>query len=244
MDEETTGIRVNFGRPMPLFPLNEAALLPHGVLPLHIFEPRYRQMMKEALDGSGQFAMAVFEGDRWRDEYHGRPPLRPAVCIAQIVQHEKLPDGRYNVIIQGVCRARIEDEEPGDAERLYRAAALAPIGGPDDDEQAMPETRERLRDLLRTPPLQRFVDPQGKSLCESIATYLDRDESEAPTSVAIDLIGQYVIKHPRVRYDLLSESDPEERAKIAEVELAHLSSLVERAERQVDPDAPKGVTWN
>ena len=117
MSEDNT-VQVNFGKPIPLFPLDSAVLLPQQVLPLHIFEPRYRQMVERALDGAGQIAMAVFEGESWKQQYHGRPALRPAVCIGQIVQHERLPDGRYNIILQGVCRARISKESARDGERL------------------------------------------------------------------------------------------------------------------------------
>ena len=244
MDEETVGIRVHFGRPMPLFPLDEVALLPNAVVPLHIFEPRYQQMVGEALDGAGQIAMATFEGDRWKQEYHGRPPLKPAVCVAQIVQHEKLPDGRYNILLQGVCRAKIEQELDADSDRLYRAATLTPIDAPEDDERELPDVRERLRDALRSAPLTRFVDHQGGSLSEGLAAYLERDPDEISTSVAMDLVGQYLIKSGRVRYALLAEDDPERRAAILERELEHLRSLLLRAERQLDPDAPKGVTWN
>ena len=113
---DETAIQVNFGRPRPIFPLDQVTLLPQQVLPLHIFEPRYRQMVTDALDGSGQIAMAVFEGRDWKQQYHGRPPIRPAVCIGHIAQHEKLADGRYNIILRGVCRARVIKElAPRDA---------------------------------------------------------------------------------------------------------------------------------
>ena len=56
-------------------------LLPQQVIPLRIFEPRYKQMVEDVLDGTGQFAIAVFSGRRWKQEYHGKPPIRPAVCI-------------------------------------------------------------------------------------------------------------------------------------------------------------------
>ncbi len=252
-DEEHEGgeqqsVRVNFGRPIPLFPLDDAVLLPNAVLPLHIFEPRYRQMISDALSGSGQFALAVFEGDRWREEYHGRPPLRPAVCIARIVQHERLPDGRYNVLVQGVCRARIDEEATFDAERrLYREARLSPIGppgapGPEARDDA--EDRERLRRLLACKPLRRFVDPQGNPLARGLANYLDRPAEEAATPVIVDLVGQYLVKAPEVKYRLLAEGDAAERVRIVERELRALASLIRRADLQIDPAAPKGVSWN
>lgn len=239
-------MRVNFGRPMPLFPLDDAVLLPHAVVPLHIFEPRYRQMLRDILSGSGQFAMAVFEGDRWKHEYHGAPPIRAAVCIARVVQHERLPDGRYNILVQGVCRGRVlEEVAPEGEERQYRLARLAPVGAPASD--AVPhdaDARVALSKLLRSRPLKRFVDAQGAPLARGLAVYLDRDPDDAPTTVVVDLIGQYLVRTPGVKYRLLAEADPAERLRVITAELRHLASLIRRADLQVDPHAPKGVTWN
>ena len=98
---DTTSIRVNFGKPMAFFPLAAVSLVPHGVVQLHIFEPRYRQMVSDALDEAGQIAMAVFDGEAWQEEYHGAPPVRPMMCVGQIVAHEALADGRFNIALQG-----------------------------------------------------------------------------------------------------------------------------------------------
>lgn len=256
--DDAPSIRVNFGKPMALFPLDGVALLPHAVLPLHIFEPRYRQMVEDAIDGSGQIAMAVFEGERWKQEYHGRPPLLPAVCVAHIVQHERLPDGRFNILVQGVCRAQIEEEvsprsragqsslhAAGDEDqRLYREAKLAPVGMPAENEDEMSDPRARLRDLLRSRPLKQFTDAQGSSLGEGLASYLDRPAHEIPTGVVADLVGHLMVKEPKVKYALLAEGDAAERVRIVEDELNHLASLIRRADLQVDPKAPKGAHWN
>src|SRR5436190_23857895 len=101
---EETSIQVNFGRPTALFPLDAVTLLPQQLLPLHIFEERYRQMIDHALDGSGQIALAILEPalastasfsgttEQWKKDALGRPAIKPAVCVGQIVQHEKLFD--------------------------------------------------------------------------------------------------------------------------------------------------------
>lgn len=242
MSDEAPTIRVNFARPMPVFPLDGVVLFPHAVVPLHIFEPRYRQMVSDALDESGQIAMGVFEGERWREEYHGRPPVRPCVCVGHIAQHETLPDGRYNILVQGVCRARISEEIPPDEDRLYRQAMLAPIGV--GEEEPALGTRERLRELLLLPPLARFVDPQGHSLTQGLADLLLREEEAVPTPVVADLVAHLLVKEPRLRYTLLSEPEASERMSLVEAELQHLAGLIRRADLQVDPKAPKGVHWN
>lgn len=242
MSDDAPTIRVNFARPLPVFPLDAVALFPHAVAPLHIFEPRYRQMVSDSLDESGQIAMGVFEGDRWREEYHGRPPVKPCVCIGHIAQHERLPDGRYNILLQGVCRARILEEIPPDDDRLFRQAMLAPLG--EIDEPPAPGARERLRELLLLPPLARFVDPQGHSLTQGLADLLLREEAHVPTHVVADLVAHLLVKEPALRYGVLSEPEATERMSLVESELRHLAGLIRRADLQLDPKAPKGVHWN
>ncbi len=235
-EETTQTIRVNFARPMPLFPLHGVVLLPHAVLPLHVFEPRYRQMVEQALDTSGQVAMAMFEGDRWKLEYHGQPPIRPVVCVGQIVQHEKLFDGRFNILLQGVCRARIEREHNPKNGRLYREAILRPIGPHEVSEEEIPGVRQRLRDLLQEHPLTELAAAEGISNC------LAKDG--APTAAVMELISISIVSDPETKYRLLAEADPAARAELIQRELISLRSLLSRAERQLDPAAPKGVCWN
>jgi Lon protease-like protein len=227
---------------MPIFPLREVVLFPHAAIPLHIFEDRYREMVADALDASGQIAMAVFEGERWTEEYHGRPPVRPAVCVGQILQHESLPDGRFNVILQGVCRARIEEEiADEDSDTLYRVARLEPVGVNASDE-GLDTHRERVRDLLDTAQIKQFVDLRGEPIAETIMGYIDRPD--VPTAAVLDLVGHLIVREPNVKYGLLAEPDIEQRAEMVEHELRHLRTMIAKASLQVDPEAPKGVSWN
>lgn len=235
---DSSSIQVNFSRPVPLFPLGHVALLPQQVQPLHIFEPRYRQMIDVALDASGQIAMAVFEGDRWKQEYHGRPPLRPAVCIGQIIHHERLPDGRYNVALQGVCRARIVEEMPADEDRLYRVAMLQPIGLPsEEDQDRLAGARERLSGRLAEGPLRRL------KAAGPISEYFEKEDF--PTAALMELISFTILNNADLRYTLLAEADPLVRAGIIEEELADLSRVIAIADRQwPQEDAPRGCSWN
>lgn len=233
---EENAIQVNFGKPMPLFPLDSAVLLPQQVLPLHIFEPRYVQMVQHALDGSGQIAMAVFRGADWKKSYHGRPQLRPAVCIGQIVQHEKLPENRFNILLQGVCRARIVEELEPSLERLYRAAYLEPLGSDEDDEQKLYGVRERFRELLSDEPLARLT--MAAPLLKHI-----RDD-EVPTAVIVELLSFAIPTSRETRYKLLAEGDIGERAGLVEHELLGLGRLISRAVAQRPEPWPKGMSWN
>src|SRR5436189_3804570 len=94
---------------VPLFPLPSVVLFPRAVLPLHIFEDRYRAMTADTLDGDGLIAMALLKSG-WEKHYYGRPEIEPVVCVGRIISHEKLADGKYNFLLEGLLRARIVRE--------------------------------------------------------------------------------------------------------------------------------------
>ncbi|MFG0273906.1 MAG: LON peptidase substrate-binding domain-containing protein [Phycisphaerales bacterium] len=232
-------VRVNFGAPMPLFPLAGGVLLPHAVLPLHIFEERYRQMVEHALDRAGQIAMGVFEGDEWKHEYHGNPPVRPVVCVGQVLQHEKLPDGRFNILLRGICRARMREHMLPDDDHQYRRVMLDPLETPtddDDDAHTLPGVRDRLCAWFGEPPLTSLA------AAGSIENHLQT--GELPISALLDLLAITVVTDQEMKYRLLAEPAASGRAAMIESEILNLRSLLSRAERQLDPDTPRGVTWN
>ena len=108
---------------MPMFPLQEVLLFPGQILPLHIFEPRYRQMIEDSLDGPGRIVMATIRPGGGTAA--GAPPaVLPVAGIGEIVRHEKLPDGRFLIWLLGLQRVRIE-EVPSD--RLYRKVRCLPF---------------------------------------------------------------------------------------------------------------------
>lgn len=233
---DETAIQVNFGRPLPVFPLDQVTLLPQQVLPLHIFEPRYRQMVTDAIDGAGQIAMAVFEGRDWKQQYHGRPPIRPAVCIGHIAQHEKLADGRYNIILRGVCRARVIKElAPRDA-RLYREAMLEPIGLEQDETPELRVFRSRLENDLDRGSLGRLSD--SATLLEYV-----RDE-EIPTAALLELIAFTLVKDREKRYRLLEEGDVGVRIGLVTQEIDGIDKLIRLALPQTGGEYPRGYSPN
>ncbi len=110
---------------LPIFPLPDVVLFPHTMLPLHIFEPRYRQMVQECLAGDKRLAMALLKPG-WEKDYYGRPPVYPIAGAGEIVRHEELPDGRFNVLVRGTMRVGITMELPPDKPyRIVRARPLA-----------------------------------------------------------------------------------------------------------------------
>ena len=110
MDEQSDGARVDaaLGR-LKVFPLPKAVLLPGSGLPLHVFEPRYRALVEEALESDRVMAVARL-APGWESAYEGRPRLMPVAGAGVIEEHEKLPDGRFNILVRGVARVRIRGE--------------------------------------------------------------------------------------------------------------------------------------
>jgi Lon protease-like protein len=107
-------------RAIPLFPLPNVVLFPGVPLPLHIFEPRYREMVSDAAATHEIIGMVLLRGDG-RDAADGNPTIFPVGCAGKIVNLEPLPDGRSNILLHGVREFRIESEVPG---RAFRRAEV------------------------------------------------------------------------------------------------------------------------
>jgi len=229
---DQTSISVSFGRPTPLFPLDGVTLLPQQILPLHIYEPRYRQMIDDVLDASGQVAMGIRST---RDHGLEAGLVRPFVCLGQIVQHERLPDGRFNILMHGICRARILEQLPPD-ERPYRRVVLEPVGTETTDEGELGAIRSSLERRLDEGPLTQM------RACEQVLEYLHNDE--VPTSAMLELVSFTMLADPELRYRLLAEGDIHQRVELIDRELDHLTQLLRRAQAQRPEDWPKGCSWN
>ena len=108
---------------IPLFPLPNVVLFPNVHLPLHIFEPRYREMVSDALDGDRIIGMVLLRPG-WEGDYEGRPSIYPVGCAGLISHAERLSDGRYNIVLRGLEKFRVRRE---DTERSYRVAEVDAI---------------------------------------------------------------------------------------------------------------------
>jgi Lon protease-like protein len=136
---------------LPLFPLSNVVLFPGCLAPLHVFEPRYRQMTAEALKGERMIGMVTVRPENVQD-ISGDPPLYEIGCAGFITRFEKLADGRYNVVLQGTQRFEILAEELPQGQRLYRRARAQTLEEVthDDDVQGdrlRGSVIERLREL-------------------------------------------------------------------------------------------------
>ncbi len=109
---------------LPIFPLPEAVLFPHMLLPLHVFEPRYRRMVEDCLAGPRVLAMALLKPG-FEQSQSRQPEIHGVVGAGVIVHDERLPDGRFNIALKGVARVAVEGELATDTPyRLVRGRIL------------------------------------------------------------------------------------------------------------------------
>jgi Lon protease-like protein len=168
---------------LPLFPLPNVVLFPNVFLPLHIFEPRYREMVSDAVNSDRMIGMVLLRPG-WEREYEGRPAVYTVGCSGVLTHVERMADGRYNLVLRGLERFRIVEE---DHDRSYRRAAIEPL--PEqrlsaDDRAAIRNQRSKLESML-SPAVERtggdYRTPSAMSdedLVNALAQYLDLEALE------------------------------------------------------------------
>jgi Lon protease-like protein len=107
----------------PLFPLPDVVFFPKTLLPLHVYEPRYRTLASEALEQDRIICTALLKPG-WESDYYGSPEVYPVGCVGKIVQHQMLPDGRYNITLDGITKVRIEEPVRMAPYRLVRVTPV------------------------------------------------------------------------------------------------------------------------
>jgi len=125
---------------LPLFPLPDTVLFPGMPLPLHVFEPRYRKMVADALSSDKLIGMALLRPG-WEEDYEGRPPIYPIGCSGTIARHEMLEDGRYNIVLRAQTRFRVLTEHDGEP---YRRASVETLADGVGDAHALNGLRRRV----------------------------------------------------------------------------------------------------
>ena len=167
---------------IPLFPLPNVVLFPNVFLPLHIFEPRYRAMLADALAGDRIIGMTLLMPG-YEADYQGRPPVYPVGCAGVITHAEQMPDGRSNVVLRGIEKFRIVEE---DASRDYRLARVDPLPEitSDAEKLLLKQRRHRLEALLIAAIERGGQDPRlpssipDEDLINALSQYLGLDPVE------------------------------------------------------------------
>jgi Lon protease-like protein len=194
-------------RVLPIFPLPDVTLFPNTLLPLHVFEARYRAMVTDALARDRRLAVVMLKPG-YQAHYDGKPAVQEIAGAGEIVKWERLPTGRFDMLVQGRWRVRIERELPTDT--LYRMVQVRVL----DDEPGA-------EDLA---PLVRRV----RETCATVLAALDRPPDildtalggDVPAGVVADRVAAAFLPDATVRQALLGMPDVGQR-------LARLTAALE-----------------
>jgi len=149
---------------IPVFPLPDLVFFPKTYLPLHIFEPRYRQMVMDVKTGDRMIGMVLLK-EGWEENYYQNPPIFQVGCVGRMIKAESLEDSRFNIILYGLKKFSIKDEF---FDRSYRQAAIAPLGSRSEIPVALStELKECLTRLLKEHAALLKIERQLESLMQS-----------------------------------------------------------------------------
>jgi Lon protease-like protein len=212
---------------LPIFPLPNVVLFPNVFLPLHIFEPRYREMVADTLDSDRMIGMVLLKPG-WEHEYEGRPRVYPIGCSGVITHVDRQSDGRYNIVLRGVERFRILEE---DHSRSYRRAVIEPVL----ERALVPEDRAVLRrqrsklEALVAPAIDRQLEPPSVGTSDASSA-----DPMIPSGMAdedlVNALAQYLDLEPVEKQALLERHCLRSRAESL-VELLEMKVLLARSPR-------------
>jgi uncharacterized protein len=199
---------------LPLFPLPNAVLFPHALLPLHIFEDRYREMTRDILSGVRCLVIGLIDPNASPDEE--QPPVLPIAGVGEVVMAHELPDGRFNLVVRGRARVRIDQEMPSDRPyRLVSATQLPdlPITNPaeiGDADQTLRALIGRLAEAL----------PEGGELLRQVVAAQD-----SPAEL-VDGVASALIVDPVLRQRLLETRDVGQRLERVSAEVVAMTARI------------------
>ncbi len=200
---------------LPLFPLPNVVLFPHALLPLHVFEERYRQMARDVL-ASHRFLAVGLLIDADEDAAGDPPPVRPVAGVGEIVMAHELPDGRFNLVLRGKARIHIDRELPRDTPyRLVQASVVA--DGPEPNETDLMDADASLRALV-----SQLADaiPEGGELLRQVVA------AQETAAELADVLAAALVAAPATRQWLLEQTDVLKRIERVSAEVVVMSARI------------------
>ena len=183
------------GLVLPIFPLPDITFFPGTLLPLHVFEARYRAMVIDALQKRPAWMAIVAFKPGYEETYAGKPAVREVCGAGQVVGSERLPTGRFNIVLRGECRIRIATELPSDTlYRVVRAERLEDLPLTRDVTPILTRVRDGCRRLLET------LGRPGDLLDAALA-------DDQPPGVVADRVASAVLPSAALRQELLETLD-------------------------------------
>ena len=201
---------------IPIFPLPNVVLFPNVFLPLHIFEPRYRQMVDDSLKGDRIIGMVLLRPG-WEGNYEGRPAVYGIGCAGVITHAERLPDGRFNIVLRGMEKFQVLGEQEG---QLYRLATVEAVAEP-----AAETFREQMRGERRRLEALLVPQPEGQPDPKMPSAMADED--------LVNALAQYLEFEPVEKQALLERDGLLDRCRSL-IELLEMKVLVSRHSWETD----------
>lgn len=162
---------------VPLFPLPTTVFYPNTFLPLHIFEPRYRSMVADALQGEERIGMILLKPG-WEKNYHNNPEIMGTGCLGKIERHSQLPEGKYNILLSGLHRFRILQEIEGKAYRQAKVEILDEINNQDLTAAPLPikkQVTKNMKQYLDNISNGKLIEQElNMENCSTLAQFVDR----------------------------------------------------------------------
>jgi ATP-dependent Lon protease len=202
----------DFSGTVRVFPLPNLVVFPHILQALHVFEPRYRELLEDSLQGDRLIAMGVL-APGWQEKYNQRPAIRDVVCLGRVISHTKMQADKYNILLLGLRRARVIYELP--PRRLFREAKVELLDDvyPAEGDACRPQLRRRLLDRFR-----RIVprDPAAQGQVEQLLG------SQIPLGVLTDLVAYSLQISQEEKRRMLDQVNVDARARTL---LQHLDQV-------------------
>lgn len=193
---------------IPLFPLPNITFFPRTVLPLHVFEPRYRKLVSNVLNSDRLIGVPLLRPG-WQQDYFGRPPICKIFGVGRIVDHSIQENGNYNIVLEGLERVRLCEEYHTEA---FRSARVQVMQDPPIDERSR-EIKNSVREIL--------------SLAEEICGLMPQSGDSIRAAmfahphplVAADRLAAALVVDSYERQSILEQLDPARRLRLIAVQL-------------------------
>ncbi len=201
---------------LPLFPLPQMVFFPHATLPLHIFEPRYRDMVRDVQAGGWPIVMGNIKPGGGTNA-NGQSNVLPIAGVGFLSRCEELPDGRFLIELEGASRVRILNEHTSN--RSYRSVAVEVLDPAEGDKAALEQARDSIQVMVMGLTQQNA----------RVGEYLQYLVRKAPDASALaDSIAASIITDPDARQELLENLDVVSRLDVVITRMAELMALAAR----------------
>jgi ATP-dependent Lon protease len=209
-------------------------MFPHVIQPLHVFEPRYCELLEEALAGDRQIAMVLLLPG-WERDYEGHPAIASVACLGKVMAHERLPAGRHNILLRGLRRVAIQSELP--PSRPFRQAIVDLI----DDVYPASGVKRRAKLQRQLVELARQLLPDSAALHDELDALL---AGEASLGMLTNVFSFTLGFSTGVKQRLLAEANVERRAALLAEQLAEVARQMEPKPADVPSAAPSRFSLN